>query len=216
MSAAANFAGNPRIDYDVITNADVSRTAPAVFVSPFVAGNLGSRIDEIDLVAIGDTVAGLLRLFEAEGKLGVQISSITFAATTATVTTATSHGLSTGNLVTVQGAFPAAYNVKQTAITVTSLTTFTYVMGSTPTINAAVVGFYSSCAASPRLVMIKEIPVIALTTSTTAPVFNAAINSSINRDILPYQLPAGYHIRATVSTTQTASGIAVICRGADF
>lgn len=74
---------------------------------------------------------------------GATISSITFVGTTATVTTATPHGLSAGNTVTVSGATPTAYNVTTVAITILSPTTFSYTMGSTPASNATVVGSYA-------------------------------------------------------------------------
>ena len=69
------------------------------------------------------------------GIAGVTISGISYVTTTATVTTTGAHGLSTGDLVTVSGATPTAYNGSFT-ITVTGTTTFTYVMGSNPGANA--------------------------------------------------------------------------------
>jgi hypothetical protein len=73
---------------------------------------------------------------------GQTISTITNAGTTATLTTAAPHGLTTGNIVSVSGATPAAYNGTFT-ITVTGANTFTYVMSSNPGGNATVVGVYS-------------------------------------------------------------------------
>lgn len=75
--------------------------------------------------------------------VGTTISSITFVTTTATLTTATSHGLSTGAVVTITGASPAAYN-GTFSITVTGSTTFTYTMASNPGANATVVGSYTT------------------------------------------------------------------------
>jgi len=73
---------------------------------------------------------------------GTTISTITFVTTTATLTTATAHGLSTGAVVTILGASPAAYN-GTFSITVTGTTTFTYTMLSNPGANATVVGSYT-------------------------------------------------------------------------
>lgn len=73
--------------------------------------------------------------------VGETISSITYATTTATLTTAAAHGLSTGDVVKVSGATPAAYNGTFT-ITVTSAVTFNYTMLSNPGTNATVVGTY--------------------------------------------------------------------------
>ena len=70
------------------------------------------------------------------------ISSITYVTTTATLTTASPHGLITGNKVTIAGASPAAYNGTYT-ITVTGTSTFTYTMASNPGANASTVGTYT-------------------------------------------------------------------------
>jgi len=73
---------------------------------------------------------------------GVKITSITFVGATATVTTDSAHGRTTGDAITVYLAFPAEYN-GVFAITVTSATTFTYTMSGTPATNADPVGAYS-------------------------------------------------------------------------
>ena len=70
------------------------------------------------------------------------ISSITHTGTTATLTTAAAHGLVSGNYVTISGAAPSAYN-GSFVITVTGVTTFTYVMASSPASNATTVGTYT-------------------------------------------------------------------------
>lgn len=76
---------------------------------------------------------------------GVAISTITFVGTTATVTTATPHGLVNGAIVTVTvtGAAPADYNVIGKAINVTGASTFTYTMATTPATNATTVGTFT-------------------------------------------------------------------------
>ena len=69
------------------------------------------------------------------------IVSITRVGTLATLTTDQDHGLSTGMSVTISGALPAEYNGTYT-VTVTGLTTFTYVMASDPGSSAAPAGSY--------------------------------------------------------------------------
>ena len=76
------------------------------------------------------------------GITGVSIASLTYSTTTATLTTTSAHGLTTGTIVVVSGATPSAYNGTFT-ITVTSSTAFTYVMGSNPGANASPVGSYT-------------------------------------------------------------------------
>lgn len=60
----------------------------------------------------------------------------------------------------------------------------------------------------------QQLPVQAITSSTTAPAFAAAISSNSNANIMPLTLPTGYSLRATVTVTQT--GIRVIAYGGDF
>lgn len=55
--------------------------------------------------------------------------SLTRSGTTATATTSTSHGLSTGNTVIITGATPVGYN-GSVVVTVTGATTFTYTVAS--------------------------------------------------------------------------------------
>jgi len=61
----------------------------------------------------------------------VSVSSITRSGTTATVTTATPHGLSTSDRVYISGADQAEYNIVAT-VTVNSTTEFTYTVSGTP------------------------------------------------------------------------------------
>ena len=70
------------------------------------------------------------------------ISTITHVGAVATLTTASAHGLITGNRVTISGATSSEYNGTY-VITVTGATTFTYTMASTPAANATVVGAYT-------------------------------------------------------------------------
>lgn len=62
----------------------------------------------------------------------VSVSSLTRSGTTATVTTATAHGLATGGYARVAGATPTAYNGK-VAVTVTGATTYTFQVSGSPT-----------------------------------------------------------------------------------
>jgi hypothetical protein len=73
------------------------------------------------------------------------ISTITRGGTgnlTATLTTATAHGLVTSNRVVISGATESNYNGTY-SITVTSPTVFTYTMATAPAANATVVGTYT-------------------------------------------------------------------------
>lgn len=59
-----------------------------------------------------------------------------------------------------------------------------------------------------------QVPVIAITSSTTAPAFVANLSSNSNSNIMPLTLPTGYSLRATTSVSQT--GIRVTAYGGDF
>lgn len=59
-----------------------------------------------------------------------------------------------------------------------------------------------------------QVPVIAVTSSTTAPAFQATMSSNVNSNIMPLILPTGYSLRATTSVAQT--GVRVTAQGGDF
>jgi len=60
----------------------------------------------------------------------------------------------------------------------------------------------------------QQVPVIAVTSSTTVPAFAAALSSNNNSNVMPLILPTGYSLRATTSVAQT--GIRVTAYGGDF
>lgn len=59
-----------------------------------------------------------------------------------------------------------------------------------------------------------QVPVIAVTSSTTAPAFQSTLSSNVNSNIMPLILPTGYSLRATASVAQT--GVRVTAQGGDF
>ena len=63
-------------------------------------------------------------------------------------------------------------------------------------------------------VLWQQIPVVAITTSTTSPAFSAALSSNVNANIMPLTLPTGHSLRATTTVAQT--GVRVIAYGGDF
>lgn len=60
----------------------------------------------------------------------------------------------------------------------------------------------------------QQVPVVAVTSSTTAPAFQAALSSNGNANIMPLTIPTGYSLRATTSVAQT--GIRVTAYGGNF
>lgn len=61
--------------------------------------------------------------------------------------------------------------------------------------------------------LIQEIPVTAVTPSATVAAFNRVLNTSVNVDLLPIFLPAGYTLRAD---TTIANAFRVMAIGGDF
>jgi hypothetical protein len=59
-----------------------------------------------------------------------------------------------------------------------------------------------------------QIPILAVTSSTTTVAFQSLISSNTNPNLLPINLPTGYSLRATTSVTQT--GVRVIASGGDY
>lgn len=60
----------------------------------------------------------------------------------------------------------------------------------------------------------QQIPVYAITTSTTTPSYAATLSSNGNANVMPLCLPNGYSLRATTTVSQT--GVKVIAYGGDF
>lgn len=59
-----------------------------------------------------------------------------------------------------------------------------------------------------------QVPVIAVTSSTTVPAFQSTLSSNVNANLMPLILPTGWSLRATTSVAQT--GIRVVAQGGDF
>jgi hypothetical protein len=63
-------------------------------------------------------------------------------------------------------------------------------------------------------VLWQQVPVQAITSSTTVPAFGVYLSSNTNANIMPLNLPTGYSLRATTSVAQT--GVRVTAYGGDF
>lgn len=60
----------------------------------------------------------------------------------------------------------------------------------------------------------QQIPVQAITSSTTVPAFASVISSNGNANVMPLTIPTGYSLRATTTVAQT--GVRVTAYGGDF
>jgi hypothetical protein len=110
----------------------------------------------------------------------VAISTITRVSTLATLTTASSHGLTTGRQVSITGCTPAAYNGVYT-ITVLNSTSFTYTMASVPASSATVVGSYEIGIITPvnTLMNYTEIGGYKLFAVSGSTIYEAAANPAV-------------------------------------
>lgn len=207
MSASAQYAASPKCGAVTISSANTNRDGTGTMGVVFTAGPNGARIDKLLAQALAATTAGMIRFFVTKGFPGRTITGITFSTTTATVTTDTAHGLSTGQKVTVQGAAPDNYNVTDVVATVASATTFTYPMAVAPTTNATLVGYYATTLAVPVSALIKEVKVDAITPSNTVQAFSRALSSSLanDQDVLPLALPPGYSLRVSTAIAESFS-----------
>ena len=154
---------------------------------------------------------GYSRYSQLTTSTGVQtISSITCVGTTATLTTALAHGLATGARVSISGTTPTEYSGIY-VITVTGTTTFTYVMTSTPSGSATVVGSYKIGITTPINTLMnyagvttQEIFAVAGTTiyDSDTPTANAVF--TVSNDKMQY-----------VNFSNTSGDYIVACNGVD-
>jgi hypothetical protein len=141
----------------------------------------------------------------------VAISTITRVGTTATLTTASSHGLTTGKQVSITGCTPAEYNGVYT-ITVVNSTSFTYTMAAIPSGSASVVGSYEIGITNPvnTLMNYTEIGGYKLFAAAGDKIYEAAANPAVrvftglNSDKLQ-----------SVNLSNTAGKFLVACNGVD-
>ena len=67
MSTSAQYASTPKCGVGQVSVANTDRDGTGTIVTVFSAGANGSRIDAIDLKAVGTTTAGMIRLFIHDG-----------------------------------------------------------------------------------------------------------------------------------------------------
>ena len=67
MSTSAQYASTPKCGVGQVSVANTNRDGTGTIVTVFSAGANGSRIDAIDLKAVGTTTAGMIRLFIHDG-----------------------------------------------------------------------------------------------------------------------------------------------------
>lgn len=223
MSTQAQYATLMKLGKTRISTANTNRDGTGtmgVILTSTGTPLAGTRVDRIAVTATGDTTTGILRFFLVKGSPGAPLASLSFVGTLATAVTTVPHGLTTGDLVTVQNSFPDNYSVTNVAISAISATSFTYVMLVAPTINASTLGTFSIIKAAEVPDQWREIPVTAavvlprsissitfvstLATLTTATAHGLASGDTV---IITGATPAAYNgtfvIAVTGATTFT-------------
>jgi hypothetical protein len=143
---------------------------------------------------------------------GVQtISSITYSGSTATLTTASAHGLSTGRYVSITGTTPAAYS-GVFKITVTSPTKFTYRLTSAVSGNATVVGVYAIQVDTPINTLMNYTENISYKLFAVA---GATIYESKQNPALPVFTGLTSDKLEFINLTNTAGKFLIACNGVD-
>jgi len=100
------------------------------------------QVGKVIFASSGHLLALSCTEFQAVYTAGANISSITRSGTTATVTTATPHGLSVNDWIVLTGQAPAAYQGEVQLASIPSGTTFTYNLAYDPGSDATTVGTY--------------------------------------------------------------------------
>lgn len=67
MAIQANYAATPKCGVGQVSDANTNRNGTGTIATIFTAGANGSRIDAIDIKAVGTTTAGMIRLFIHDG-----------------------------------------------------------------------------------------------------------------------------------------------------
>lgn len=208
MSGQAQYTVIPRNSQVTIQTANAARDGTGALgvlaTAPSNASN-GRRIDRIQIQAGGTTTVNVIRLFITQGRVGATVNTITSVSTTASATTAVPHGMTTGDLVTMQFCFPSDYNVTGVSVTVTGASTFNYTMATTPTVaSASTVGNYSTTPSTPVTRLWREILVPAIVPSTTVAAYSTTISTGSAPDsgYSPLVLEAGFSLRVSTNNAE--------------
>ena len=82
MATQAQYAATPKCGIGQVSVANTNRDGTGTIETVFSAGTSGSRIDAIDLKAVGTTTAGMIRLFIHDGANARLLTEVTVTALT--------------------------------------------------------------------------------------------------------------------------------------
>lgn len=88
MSASACFFSTPRTAVAQVTTANTARDGSGTPVTVITGAATGTRVDDIEIAAVGATTAGVIRLFLHDGSDARLLREILVTAITPSTTTA--------------------------------------------------------------------------------------------------------------------------------
>ncbi len=145
MWTCARTAGTGNSGFDYAVNSAGVWTPFAI--NTLRRTDLGLTVEEQRTNSLpNNSMSGLVASTQVLTAGQIAITSITRVGTTATLTTASPHGLSSNNLAIVTGATPNDFN-GGFIVTVTGASTFTYLMGADPGSDASPVGQFEAWTA---------------------------------------------------------------------
>lgn len=89
MSTQAQYASNPVNAVAKLSAANTNRDGTGTVVNVITAGALGTRIDDVTIIATGTTTPGMVRLFLHDGTTSHLLREIPVTAATPTATVQT-------------------------------------------------------------------------------------------------------------------------------
>lgn len=116
MATTPQYAATPKVGSCLLSVADTSLTAPTTFGTAFTFGASGSRIDYIDVQAVGNTTAAIVNLFIHDGTTYSLWQQIPIPASTVSATApAISYPISSNSLANVMPLqAPNGYSLRAT------------------------------------------------------------------------------------------------------
>lgn len=111
MAASPQYAAVPKIGSTVINTANTNRDGTGTLGVVFSAGSSGSRIDTIEIQAVGTTTAGMIRLFISDGTNHRLFAEIPVIATTPSSTIPAFSTLVQGNATGLVNSIPLPFSL---------------------------------------------------------------------------------------------------------
>jgi len=86
MANQAQYVNTPKMGVGQVSTANTNRDGTGTIATIFTAGSSGSRIDAINLKAVGTTTAGMIRLFIHDGTNARLLTEVPVTALTPSAT----------------------------------------------------------------------------------------------------------------------------------